>query len=72
MSKDLSLYTNFNKIGSDYKSARNDFLKNEKKAQEYIDNETKNEKKERFKKGELGLDIYEMRERLKNKGLKYE
>jgi len=46
MSKDLSLYTNFNKIGSDYKSARNDFLKNEKKAQEYIDNETKNEKKE--------------------------
>ena len=31
-----------------------------------------NEKKERFKKGELGLDIYEMRERLKNKGLKYE
>jgi 4-hydroxy-4-methyl-2-oxoglutarate aldolase len=34
--------------------------------------QNENEKKERFKKGELGLDIYEMRERLKNKGLKYE
>jgi 4-hydroxy-4-methyl-2-oxoglutarate aldolase len=41
-----------------------------KKSKLRIQNE--NEKKERFKKGELGLDIYEMRERLKNKGLKYE
>jgi len=38
-----------------------------KKSKLRIQNE--NEKKERFKKGELGLDIYEMRERLKNKGL---
>ena len=41
-----------------------------KKSKLRIQNE--NKKKERFKKGELGLDIYEMRERLKNKGLKYE
>jgi 4-hydroxy-4-methyl-2-oxoglutarate aldolase len=41
-----------------------------KKSKLRIQNE--NEKKERFKKGELGLDIYKMRERLKNKGLKYE
>jgi len=43
---ELSLYTNFDQIGGNYKNARKEFFKREKKAQEYIDNETKNEKKE--------------------------
>jgi hypothetical protein len=48
MSKDndLSLYSNFTQIGGDYKNAKKEFIKREKKAQEYIDDETINEKKE--------------------------
>ena len=45
-SNELSLYTNFNKIGGDYKNARKEYLKREKVAQEYIDIETKSEKQE--------------------------
>ena len=43
---ELSLYSNFKQIGGDYKNARKEFLKREKVAQEYIDIETKSEKKE--------------------------
>ena len=39
------------------------------KAQSRLANEE--EKRQRFEKGELGLDMYDMRERLKDKGLKY-
>lgn len=48
MSKDneLSLYSNFNQIGGDYKNAKKEYIKREKKTQEYLDNETKNEKNE--------------------------
>lgn len=45
-SNELSLYSNFNKIGGDYKNARKEYLKREKVAQEYIDIETKSEKQE--------------------------
>ena len=43
---EISIYSNFKQIGGDYKNARNEYKKREKKAQEYLDNETKNEKKE--------------------------
>lgn len=43
---ELSLYSNFKQIGGDYKNAKKEYIKREKKAQEYIDDETKNEKKE--------------------------
>jgi len=39
------------------------------KAQARVDNEE--EKRKRFESGELGLDIYNMRERLAEKGLRY-
>ena len=39
------------------------------KAKARVENEE--EKRERFKSGELGLDIYDMRERLAEKGLRY-
>lgn len=41
---ELSLYSNFDQIGGDYKSARSEFMKREEKAQKFINDETKEEK----------------------------
>jgi len=43
---EISIHTNFGQIGGEYKQARKEYLKLEKEAQEYIDLETKEEKKE--------------------------
>ncbi len=43
---EISIHTNFGQIGGEYKEARKEYLKLEKQAQEYIDIETKEEKKE--------------------------
>ena len=46
MSEEITIHTNFGQIGGEYKQAKKEYLKLEKQAQEYIDNETKEEKKE--------------------------
>ena len=46
MSEEITIQTNFGQIGGEYKQARKEYLKLEKKAQEYIEKEIIDEKKE--------------------------
>lgn len=43
---ELTIHTNFGQIGGEFKQARKEYLKLEKEVRQYIDNETKDEKKE--------------------------